>query len=1132
MESHKNIINGIIETKGGDVVNGDHNAFIKIIDGLSFLLSEYKEQLNQINSLILIFKPRTALDLLIDLEKRIKESNVPKDNKIESKLLFLKALCKRELEDFSKEDSAQDFIKAFNLNQGDDSLKYRACIEYLNLSNWTKAIKLADEILQVDEYNGVAWTVKTFTSNDLKQFILTIPQIVLKDYKFQHSVIYNLLSEKKIRFLYDLKEYGLQLTFDFERYKVVTFENKQAWIIALDLLISKILTSHSYKYVSGENFIIEDYPELNKLIELLEVFINRLDSTEISMSIKHQKFYLNYLMYVTTNKSKYADDLFSNFQEIERPHWVYTHCNCQVLNHLKDYQKSFDCLLEYQELNGELHSEFYLFKSIALHFLSKSKDIEQLFDDYLNSIDLINEPHFFNIINIFEIIKEHLIDESSFTIKLNKVLGINFIFEDLKTLLKSTIELRYNEEYDVDYHFNSLNTIKNHTEFNSNYKNLIAENLDYLGKPLEALNFMDTYINKSQVSETLRLYIFILHSLLKNKEDTPKGKGKELLELLEFWRNTSDYIDEQLLCLEHDLCARIQDLFKLKQIDQLLYSHYTDNKKYLYWYLATLEMIHECDEIMKISYSIPDTFENGQIGLYIASVLLRNKKNVQKGFKILYNLALDKNNTDARMNYFGTSLLFDNFFKKFETVEIGHWVIYHIDDRREKIQIAKSTGLQKELLGKKIGETFSHIHPMTRKSNNIRIIEIFNDALNLFREIEEEAKNPANDLGFYSLQMPPDINDFPKYLIEQFGNIGSKEKVHNDKHLDDYYNYRIGYLMVVNAVFKRNFVDAYLYLTCNKHSKFITIPNNSSVNIDSQNQSLKFVLDFTSIMLFFYLERDLNFEFSHKFVISYNTRHQIESYINSDEHSPESTLSMNITNEGVENFFYPKGNKKTRIDFFQSILDWLDKNCEIDLVEEKLDVILKLPKKEDDFENVIMNNMIDSLHLSLRENHRYISSDISVFQFRTGSNFNTNFLNPEKYLLTYYPEKCNSNFYRYLLKSNYLGIDISFKTLRDEFIAFITNKENYYSLVLENLQFSVNNNLNVLLTCLKFINYLYSTALPINTKNKYAFEIFKNSSQGMEFDLINEYHFLLTKQGKFLKSNLNNIQNIFWISIN
>lgn len=1126
MESNKNIINGSIETNGGDVVNGDNNTIVKIIDGLSYLLTEYREQLNQINGLILAFKPKTALNLLISLENRIKESNAEKDNKIASKILFLKALCKRELENFSKEDSTRDFIKAYNLNIDDEELKNRACIEYLNIDDKIKADELADDILKLDNYNVTAWFVKSMNSSDLKSFLPSIPIVVFNNYNFKHSVIYQILSKNKLRSLNNLKDYGLHLSFDFEKYKVVTFNNKQAWIIALDLMISTVINTSTYKYISGENFIIENDPEIASVMELLYLFINTLDSTEISSSTKHQNFYLNYLKYLNSNEEEYFKSLTSIYDHIEKPHWVYTHCYCQVLNHKKEFQKSLDCLIDYETSKGELHSEFFLFKTVALHFLSKNKEIEILFNDYLNSIDIVDQRHLFNLINIFDIIRQHIDDENKFAIQLDTVLEKKFIIDDLKVMLKATIQLRHIVGYNIEDVFLALNSIKDNIAFDINCKNLIAENLDRLGKPLDALNFMDTYIDKTIVSESLKLYIFLLHSLLQNKEDTPKGKANELIALLKFWRVKSNYIDEHLLRIEHELYEKIKDLDNLEQIDQLLYSNFPDNMQYLYFYLAVLERRSDFEKIKELSMSIPIVYEDESIGIAIGGILLRHKNNTKKGFEILYKLALDQNSTEARKNYFGGSSLFNEHFENYDSVALDHWVRHNVDGKIEKRKIVKSEGIQKDFLGKKIGEKFTNINPLTKKESEIEIIEIFNDALNLFRDIENEAHNPINELGFVSLQIPPDIENLSKFLVEQFGAIGTDEKKRTDELLDDYYNYRIGYLVVVNAVFKSKFIDAYLHLTGSKYSKFTTIPNTFTADINRENHTVKFVLDFSSLMLFYYLERELNFKFKHKFIVSHNTKAQIENELVEVINSPESTLSVNITSDGIENHIYPEGIKNKRIDFLQSIIAWIDNNCEIDLVVEKLDVMLKLSKKEGKFENAIMNNLIDSLHLSIRENHRFISSDISTFLFETNK-INNNFLNPEKYLLTYYPENCNSDFYRFLLKSNYVGIDISFKTLKDEFIAFITSKENYYSSALDNLQFSVNNNPYIILTCLNFLNYLYSTALPLSVKNKYAFEIFKNSLHGMEPNLINQYHFILTTEVKFLDLYRNEILNIF-----
>ncbi|NRT16432.1 hypothetical protein HNP99_002799 [Flavobacterium sp. 28A] len=842
-----------------------------LFEGLSFLLSDYHAQIKTIYNLILEFKPKTALHLLIDLEKRVKESNIPKNDKIESKILFFKALCKRELENFTKEESALDFIKAFNLNNKDEELKIRACIEYLNIADKSKAIELADEILTLDNYNATAWFVKSISSDDIKSFFLSIPKIFFESCNFQHSIIYNLFG-KQLKNLNDLQHYNLKLSFDFDKYKEVTFQNKQAWIIDLDLLINTIINKATVKFISGKNFIIENDPELIKAISLLEVYIKSLESTEISHSTLHQKFYLNYLKYLNSNDEVAYKSLEQQYNELAKPYWFYTLFYCQLANHKEEFQISLDCLLEYEQLKGELHSEFYLFKSVVLHFLSRNDEIDTLFDDYLKSIDIIDEKHLFNLINAFFNIQQHFNDEDKFVIQLGKVLDKKFSFDDLKVLFKVTIELIYIRKYDKEEIFYSLNSIKNNNQFDVICKNLIAKNIDKLDKPLDALNFMDTYIDKNIVSESLKLYIFFLHNLLQNKKDTPKGKASELIALLKFWRVNSDYIDENLLRIEHDLYGKINDLDNLEKIDELLYYNFPENLYYLHFYLAVLERKSNFYKIKEISKSIPTIYENESIGIAISGVLLRNKNNTKKGFEILYNLAIDHNNTAARQNYFGGSLLFSEYFKHYDSIELGHWVIHNVDGKKEKRQIVKSEGIQKEFLGKKAGDKFTNVSSLMKRHSVIEIIEIFNDALNLFRDIANEADNPINELGFQSLQLPSDINDFPKFLVEQFGSSGTEEKLRIDKLLVEYHNYQIGFITIVNAVFRSKFIDAYMHLTGNIGSRFTTIPNIFTAEINKENDTVRFVLDFSSIMLFYFLEKELNFKFKHKFIISQDTK--------------------------------------------------------------------------------------------------------------------------------------------------------------------------------------------------------------------------------------------------------------------
>ena len=128
-----------------------------------------------------------------------------------------------------------------------------------------------------------------------------------------------------------------------------------------------------------------------------------------------------------------------------------------------------------------------------------------------------------------------------------------------------------------------------------------------------------------------------------------------------------------------------------------------------------------------------------------------------------------------------------------------------------------------------------------------------------------------------------------------------------------------------------------------------------------------------------------------------------------------------------------------------------------------------------------------------------------------------NVLNPEKYLKMYYPEKCDEIFYRQLLKWNYIGIDISFGVLKNEFVDFLAGKENYYSKAVENLQFSLHSNQNIIYTCSKFLKEIYLvSSITIENKNRYAFDVIASSFNQIPLKLIPIYEMLIKSEFKLL----------------
>ena len=223
---------GQIDSNGGSIHIGNiKNIFI----GLSDLVAEYKEQLKTIESLLDQFKVKTAFDILLDLEKRVRDNEHPDKDKVLSKIIYLKGICQRELPDLKVDVAARNFITAYQLCGTDLEIRDRACVEYLNLEERAKAAAFAEEILKTEPYNISAWYVKALTAGDLKSFIPSIPNTVLSQYNFQLGLVQHIVVTGQLLFFEDLSDYGLTLKIDFSKYKKLTFTAilKSEWIIDL-----------------------------------------------------------------------------------------------------------------------------------------------------------------------------------------------------------------------------------------------------------------------------------------------------------------------------------------------------------------------------------------------------------------------------------------------------------------------------------------------------------------------------------------------------------------------------------------------------------------------------------------------------------------------------------------------------------------------------------------------------------------------------------------------------------------------------------------------------------------------------------------------------------------------------------
>ncbi len=379
---NKNINSGNINTEGGDSHIGD--TYIKnIFEGLPLLFVEFKERLKEIEEFTNLFKVKSALILLDNLENRVKEAEHGDKNKILSKIFYLKGICKKELPEFTIQNTALDFVNVYKLNGNDAAIRDRACVEYLNIDQKEKAVSLADEILKTDEFNHAVWFVKVATAEDLKTFLVVIPKIVHDEYNFQLAIVSHIVQSNPSILFEDLQQYGVSLYIDFTKYKEVTFTTLEAWRLAADLAINKAFNDYPQRYINGVAFSFQNSQLVIDVINLLSNYTGKLRDTEINESIVHQLFFLSYFNYLLTNDKKFLYSLRSGYEKIDKTHWFYTFCFSQVLNHNVQYDYALKHVLDYESAGNELISEFYLFKAALYNLNDRASQVPEIFGKYL-----------------------------------------------------------------------------------------------------------------------------------------------------------------------------------------------------------------------------------------------------------------------------------------------------------------------------------------------------------------------------------------------------------------------------------------------------------------------------------------------------------------------------------------------------------------------------------------------------------------------------------------------------------------------------------------------------------------------------------------------------------------------------
>ena len=203
-------------------------------------------------------------------------------------------------------------------------------------------------------------------------------------------------------------------------------------------------------------------------------------------------------------------------------------------------------------------------------------------------------------------------------------------------------------------------------------------------------------------------------------------------------------------------------------------------------------------------------------------------------------------------------------------------------------------------------------------------------------------------------------------------------------------------------------------------------------------------------------------------------------------------MKLHVDPSGVRPIKLPKDYSQKIIQILLEVKEWINKNCEEQHVEEKLDIFMKLenePRK--DFFQVL----VDSVYLGMRPNYGLLTNDHFYIKYFAEK---TKIQSGESYLQKVISRNKTKDLYVHLLKKKYVGLAIPLEVLKDVFISSVAKKDEYFRNALKSFSPAISPEPNKEEKVIQLIRYIYLTNIDLSTKNFYVHLIFSSAFLGSD----------------------------------
>lgn len=875
--------------------------------------------------------PKSVLKTIEYLESSNELKRSENKNFLISKLLLYKAECYALLRDDSKVSKLN--IQAYEHDSSNIAACSRVALIYAVQGNLNKSKQLYETLLQQDGLNKHAWLCQLILceQHELASLIEKIPLTLIDNPNFILFVQVHLLK----RFP------DLDTSTYFDTNLIVNNLPDEVDSANLNRYMTKLGNELMYLIESNElNTALQKGCISQNILFVkrnLEQFVEQINRTEISEFFENFRGFLSFMKFLETKEKPYLDSLRTSFEK-SSDEW-------------KSYL--YDLLLN-SVLAGNNPSEI-----LEVIDLTEDPTI-QLLSIRLNVLFAVkNEPQIIITANsIIQKSKENLKDSSSILIdKLFTLYSLGYYQKlDLSKIQESgdridilIIQLlnilidTFDQSIGYELILERLNQLSGFIsteipQFEKYVAKLFYANQDYKS----ALEIFNRILNFDIPTVELAEYYVCRYRL----NDDITG----LIISLEQCRKKFPF-EKGVTRIELELAIREKKWQKAVEISEYYIESASYDEFVLLNYLQALREVRDNDKILKVSENISITmFSSLGIAQYVAEKL--NELNIDRGMELLFELASDRKNKNARRAYHFAGMFSHGakLIKWFDIVEVDCYVKYMLNDDNKNIVLEHITTQDPDLLKlvrMKRGESL--FVERSIRTDKITIIQIHNKFGHLWEEISLEGQTTfTGPESFWVIVGNP--KNIEKLI--PIAPTGFSIKSGKDEELEKYYSGDISFSEYAYYNHQSNYLEAWNALHSLKNGLAEVIGNEKIYDKFELSKDLELVVDFTSLFELYYWSSENELKLPSKFLISsYLIQILEENY-----HQLDTNLECLPEKE--------------------ILFEWIDSNCSIANGDEKY--------KNQHFNgiqcNLQRNYILDTIAIFGNNGNRKIIANDSIFR--------------------------------------------------------------------------------------------------------------------------------------------------------